>query len=91
MEEQVSEHKTSHKIAGVVIAIILVLLGLAGGGIIGALIGAALSGLVLKKFGVVGENSALVSETAGVKKFKYVLLFLAIAGLIGLFYYSGGI
>lgn len=73
---------------GVIILSILLVLGGLHFGIIPALIGAALASLIIKKSGIVKENSAWVSETKGVKIAKYVLLAVIVIPLLGLLIYQ---
>lgn len=72
---------------GIVAAAVLVLSALYYGGVIVGLLFAAAAGYCLKHFGVVGADSAWVSETKGVKVGKYILLAIIAMGLILLYWY----
>jgi len=58
------------------------------GDVVGALAGASLGGYLLKRSGIISPNSALVSETQGVRTAKYVLLAVVLIILAGIAYFT---
>jgi hypothetical protein len=74
------------KIGIIILAIACVLVGLRFG-ILGALVGASVGGYFLKKYKVISPNSALVSETPGVKRAKYIVLAVVVILLAAMSYF----